>query len=733
MCPNDCGPSRWQACGWAAWAAVAILSVAPATAAAADADLRPLVDQLAAPDPAERAAAEAALAAAGSRAIGVLSAAADDPRAEVATRGRRALRRVRLFAVRGGPDAAFPLAEAYLATDRRATRARLVAELAAVRPLPADVIVRLFTLEPDAGLRSQLLAAVGPAYRSAVPRLVADGDGDGLAMVLEGAAVDLPAVGAADYAADAVVTGRWDDAVARWRAELADGDEPRRAAAAVVLCHLYRAAGRAADAAEMAGRSGDAGLVLVTAIDRGDWAAAADATGACWPGPQAAGVRAVLLALAGRPAEAADAAATLDGTLRILVGQPARGLEVLATDPANGGDPVTAFALYQARGDYAAALGLADRFAGDAAVSGRMAGPRDDLRRLLGDLPPGVTPATADAATDAVTGGGSDDGWSRAVSDLAARRYAAAAADLASGDGDPDRVDWHYVRGYALAAAGDAGGQRLMADAARVPVADAGRRAWLAGRLDEAGLASAAAGQRSLGVRCGSPFAGAVGLLDLARDAGRAATAAGDWPAAAAAADRAVLLSGWPGLTFGRPAAYLAVAADAHLARARVARAAGDWAAVARELDAAGAFLPYSTDVPLEWVPALDAGGDHAAADARFAAAYDHLDAAAAAHPRSPYLHNQAAWLAACCCRRLDAAVGHAEAAVRLSPAADRWQYLDTLAECRFRQGDRAAAADLERRAAASPAADAAYVGRQLRRFATTDVPSTTRPSPPPT
>ncbi len=695
------------------------------------ADLQSWVEQLNAPDPADRLAAERRLSAAGTRAVPTLSAAVDDPRPEVAARARRALRQIRLFTLRTGADldAALTLANRYLSTDAREAREAIAQQLAALQPRPTDVIVRLFLLEPDDGLRARLLALANGSYRGAAARLVAELDAQALEPLLEHAANELW-FGASDYAVERHLTGHWDDAVARWKAELVNGDAPHQALAATVLCALYRVADKTDDAAEMAKLTQDWRTILSTAFDRGDWPAAA-AAAAGFPAGKGLAVRAALGVLAGAsPANQlpvidadalnADPESIGIGRVRLLLGDVDGGLARLSLDPAEGGDPVAAFRLRQARGEFDAALALAVRFARDPKFGPAVVALRDDLRRLLGDLP--GTPTSRRPAPDV------DPVWTAAVADLSAHRFAEAAAALAPGDGDPARLDWWYVRGHALAAAGDAErGQSLIRAATLAPLADTAVRAHLADRLSAAGLDGPAAEQRTLAARLASPFADPSALLDLNLSRESAATAAHDYPAAVAAAQRVWLLGFWPDLTWRQPLPYLTVPADVHLARARAARATDDWPTAMRELGAYGTFLPTSADVPLEWVPLLDARGDHAAADGLFATAYDALDGQSARHPRSVYLHNQSAWLAACCCRRLDAALAHAEAAVRLS--SDDWQFTDTLAEVRFRLGDRTAALDLERRAAALNGADTAYVARQLARFAKADVPSTTRPA----
>ena len=714
-----------------------------------EAELRSLVEWLDAADPADRLAAERQLAAAGSRAVGVLTAAQGDDRPEVAARAARALRRVRLFTLKGLPLTALPLAAAYLADDATpATRAGVVQELARIAPTPVPVLVRLMLLEARPGLRAQLMSVVGSRYREAVPGLLADGDADGVAAVVEQALVDLPAVGAGDHAVLMQLTGRWDEAAARWRAEAVNGNPTRRAAAAGVVAALCRVAGRLDEAADAARRCGDPRVPFTIALDRSDWATAASLLGAVYPGGQPMPLRAALSRLAGREADVTAAVATIGpddpkslsvGQVRLLLGDVAGGMASLTAAPTDGGDPPAAVALLGARGQYAAALALADRYAADPAVGPAVVAERDRLRQLLGDAPRPTSRATDPPVPDAAPDADDTPEWRAAVTAVVAGRFADAAAALAVHDRDVDRLDHHYLRGFALAASGGSPeqvdrGRAMMHDAVLAPLADAARRRWLAGRLASVGTAAldaAAADQRQLAQRSADPLADPAAVTDgLLADQAMAVKRHDDVPAAALAraAERTWLFSFWPGIDWRDPARYLTVPLALHLARARAARAGDDWPAVSAELAAARPFLPGSIEVALAWVPLLDEHGDHAAADALFAAGYDPVDAAAVDHPRSVYLHNQAAWLAACANRRLDAALAHAEAAVRLSGGTDGG-YLDTLAECQFRRGDRATAIATERRAATQPGGtEAAYFARQVARFERSPVPSTTRP-----
>jgi len=84
------------------------------------------------------------------------------------------------------------------------------------------------------------------------------------------------------------------------------------------------------------------------------------------------------------------------------------------------------------------------------------------------------------------------------------------------------------------------------------------------------------------------------------------------------------------------------------------------------------------------------------------------------AHPDCALLHNNLAWTAARCGRRLDEAQQHAQRAVELDP--DNASYVDTLAEVYFQRGDRESALRHSRRAAELRPGDET-LQRQLKRF----------------
>ncbi|MBI2481778.1 MAG: hypothetical protein HYV60_24980 [Planctomycetia bacterium] len=90
-------------------------------------------------------------------------------------------------------------------------------------------------------------------------------------------------------------------------------------------------------------------------------------------------------------------------------------------------------------------------------------------------------------------------------------------------------------------------------------------------------------------------------------------------------------------------------------------------------------------NIPEAFVPQLDDVGQTAAADELFNRAYELVDETCGMFPNSALHHNNAAWLAAKCKRRLDDALAHVNRAIELVP--NEAQYIDTQGEVYFQQG----------------------------------------------
>ena len=130
---------------------------------------------------------------------------------------------------------------------------------------------------------------------------------------------------------------------------------------------------------------------------------------------------------------------------------------------------------------------------------------------------------------------------------------------------------------------------------------------------------------------------------------------------------------------------------------AQAAIAAGDFEQVQAVVTAALESLPANVVLAEELVPLLDAAQQAAAANALFDSVYTYHSKLLKQHPDSAMLHNDIAWLAARCDRRLDASLAHAEFAVSNFP--HNASYQDTLAEVHHKLGNREKALEHSRRA----------------------------------
>jgi tetratricopeptide (TPR) repeat protein len=126
------------------------------------------------------------------------------------------------------------------------------------------------------------------------------------------------------------------------------------------------------------------------------------------------------------------------------------------------------------------------------------------------------------------------------------------------------------------------------------------------------------------------------------------------------------------------------------------------------------AATPGHTDLTEQLVPRLEKAGRQPQADDLFEKVFRVYADGLQTYPDSALLHNNLAWIAARCSRRLDEAQQHAERAVELSP--DNAGHLDTLAEVCFQRGDRESAVRHSQRSV-QLRPDDETLRRQLDRF----------------
>lgn len=165
---------------------------------------------------------------------------------------------------------------------------------------------------------------------------------------------------------------------------------------------------------------------------------------------------------------------------------------------------------------------------------------------------------------------------------------------------------------------------------------------------------------------------------------------------------------------FLHDANYLRMPMFIHKMRLLAAIQDQQWDVAEAELQLAQRLLPGDTPLVEEVVPLLDAAGQPSLGDAAVDQLMHHYQAATDRYPHMAYLHNNLAWAAARCHRRLDEALVHAEKAVELTP--DHAGHIDTLAEVHFHRGDRDQAITFSRKSLELRPGDAT-LQRQLERF----------------
>jgi Flp pilus assembly protein TadD len=685
------------------------------------------IDQLSAADPAERDAAEARLSSIGKDAIDPLRQAVNDPRPEPHMRALRTLRRIELFRLRDVPTQQLELADAYLNAPDFPNRSMQLNLLLESKPAADAVLTHLIPMEMDMELRRKMLYPLYIRYREHVaPIIDEDNDIDGLLTLLDGSAT-MWGQSASDDAVALFLTGHLDEQIPRWTAEDANGDDVERERADRILCQLYRISGKPDLAMKYARLSREQNLIFLVLQDQGDWAAAEKEPDDRWHDPLiAAAFHACFARLNGHQKQAVDlltpmvSSATPDtdssyspSRLFLLNDLPEEGIKLLL--PRH---PAAAFAMCVARLDIPKAIEIAERFPDDADTAERL----QMLRQTLGEIPaPTTQPAEADTPDWKA--------WLAAVAALNDKKYAEAAHAFGQlWKQDQSHVERLYLQGYALKAAGQTeAGETAMRKAELIPLGDPWARWRFAFFLDAAGLTDAANHERSFGLRTGGDF-DEVGLSEIWNTQAENALTTKRWHDAAAALDRLCLINLSSAASWTDPVRFLTIPALAHLCKAREARDHGDLPTALRELQIYQQYFPFSSDVAIEWTPALDALGEHAKADELFNTTYEKLDSLGKKYPKSATYLNDLAWMSACCSRRLDDALKASQTAVDLQPS--DYQLLDTLAEVHFRRGDRQSAIDIETRA--TKLSTDPYLQRQLKRFQSAAIPSTTQPGPVP-
>jgi Flp pilus assembly protein TadD len=289
----------------------------------------------------------------------------------------------------------------------------------------------------------------------------------------------------------------------------------------------------------------------------------------------------------------------------------------------------------------------------------------------------------------------------------AARRYAEA---WAKEPHDPLPL---YLRGHALAQAGQAKEGALWMDRARLlPLGSEPVRHAFADALAERGHHEAARHERAFLIRVSQP--GSFYAADALRQSALDAAARRDFARAADLHEKSMLRCLDARVSFQEGGAYVAVPEAIHRYRAFGLLAAGHLDEARKEMALCETMMPGDVDLPAGAVPLLDKLGRQKEADELFGRCRAVHEKLCRDYPNSAREHNALAWLSACCRRELDQGLEHAQKAVALAP--DAAGYHDTLGEMYFQRGDKDKALAAARKSVElAPKVD--YYRRQMKRI----------------
>lgn len=168
-----------------------------------------------------------------------------------------------------------------------------------------------------------------------------------------------------------------------------------------------------------------------------------------------------------------------------------------------------------------------------------------------------------------------------------------------------------------------------------------------------------------------------------------------------------------PLVNLGEPDAYAKIAHVTHRLRAAGHLTAGRTSAALDEAVQSLAALPTQVQLAIDLVPEFERHDRFDLADELFSRQYATLETLLADFPKHAGAHNDLAWLATQCRRRLPESLGHAHRAVELGP--DQASFLDTLAEVQYQTGNRELALSQIRRCLELEPRNVHYRSQQAR------------------
>jgi tetratricopeptide (TPR) repeat protein len=269
-----------------------------------------------------------------------------------------------------------------------------------------------------------------------------------------------------------------------------------------------------------------------------------------------------------------------------------------------------------------------------------------------------------------------------------------------------------YLQGWATTQSGEeARGDGLKQRAKLLPLGNTHHRFVLAEGLQKRGLRQAADRQFEMVTRLGS--GNDRFMLNAAKILGNSIYPTNRFQAAEYW--QQLLLSCLRTTTrFGEIEGYLQLPHIINKAQARGFLEQGKTELAAAAASRSHAIIPGETRLAIDLVPEFDKAQSGKFADELFAKIYAVNIAICERFPNSASHHNNLAWMAAKCHRRIDDALKLSQRATTLQP--ENSGYLDTLAELHFLAGDRDKAIELAQRCLKFDAKNVHYQ-EQLERF----------------
>lgn len=269
-----------------------------------------------------------------------------------------------------------------------------------------------------------------------------------------------------------------------------------------------------------------------------------------------------------------------------------------------------------------------------------------------------------------------------------------------------------YLYGEMLCKSGAADAGNHSKELARlIPLGGASRYDELASHLAQRGYSEAAEQECELLRRCStwSELQMFHAIASLSQ-----AVASEDPLRAAAFSEQRMLNCLQEAWHFTDQGSYVRIPLEVHRARAKGLLKIDRVSEAVDELKTCQQIWLADLNLPEAFVPQLDKLWQTEAANELFDRSYELIEETCGIFPNSALHHNNAAWLAAKCNRRLDDALAHVNRAIELVP--DEAQYIDTLGEVYFQQKKVDLAIDCAKRCVELEP-NTAFYKEQLTRF----------------